>query len=79
MGSRQENRGKGAGEQQSSSPQSPAPSRQSLTPLLFQPTTDRFALVYFPPTGETSATVIVLSLKLPVTFTDLPPRPLNLS
>ena len=32
-----------------------------------------------PPAGVTSETVIVPSLKLPVTFTALPPRPLNLS
>ena len=53
---------------------SPGPSR-----WLFLSSVAEVTTVYMPPTGETLATVIVLSVRLPVTFTAFPPMPLNLS
>ena len=59
-------------------PRSPALCPWPQSPV-FLSSVARITIVYLPPTGETSATVIVLSLRLPVTFTDFPPMPLNLS
>ncbi len=59
----------------------PAPQHSAPGPSrwFFLTSVARITIVYLPPAGETSATVIVLSLRLPVTVTAFPPMPLNLS